>query len=143
MIVKVYAILAWVGAVALALAGFGAMLGGHLWGRSMTGYHRYGMMGGAYAGFGVVDGIVILVLAVLAAFVGISLWRRQKWTRVVLLIFGALGVLSIFRFSVGCAAVGAVTVWLFGFEPIVTGLFGAKPFNAGTTANKTRTNKKK
>jgi len=126
-VVKIYAVLAWVGAFfsvigALALMGLGALGGG-----MMSGY--YGMMGGGWlAGIGVFFGVFMIALAVLEVFVGLGLWRKQEWARIVTLVFGALGVLSILGLNIIGAAIGAVTVWLFGFEPTVTGLFGAKPF---------------
>lgn len=130
MVVKVYAVLGWIGAAFLVLAGLGAMIGGSLLGGMMGGY-GYGMMGGLATGFAFGFGLFMLALAVLWVFVALGIWRKQEWARIVLLIFAALGVLSIFRLDIVSAAIGAVSIWLFGFEPTVTGLFGAKPFNVG------------
>ena len=43
--------------------------------------------------FLIIGGIVLVGLAVLSFFVGRGLWKGQKWSRIVAIIFAALGVL--------------------------------------------------
>ena len=43
--------------------------------------------------FLIIGGIVLVGLAVLSFFVGMGLWKGQKWSRIVAIIFTALGVL--------------------------------------------------
>ena len=43
--------------------------------------------------FLIIGGIVLVGLAVLSFFVGRGLWKAQKWSRIVAIIFGALGAL--------------------------------------------------
>ena len=43
--------------------------------------------------FLIVGGIILIGLAVLSFFVGRGLWKGQKWTRIVAIIFAVLGVL--------------------------------------------------
>ena len=43
--------------------------------------------------FLIIGGIVLVGLAVLSFFVGRGLWKAQKWSRVVAIIFAVIGVL--------------------------------------------------
>ena len=43
--------------------------------------------------FLIIGGIVLVGLAVLSFFVGRGLWKGQKWSRIVAIIFAALGAL--------------------------------------------------
>ena len=43
--------------------------------------------------FLIVGGIILIGLAVLSFFVGRGLWKGQKWSRIVAIIFAALGLL--------------------------------------------------
>ena len=43
--------------------------------------------------FLIVGGVILLGLAVLSFFVGKGLWKGQKWSRIVAIIFAALGAL--------------------------------------------------
>ena len=43
--------------------------------------------------FLIVGGVILLGLAVLSFFVGRGLWKGQKWSRIVAIIFAALGAL--------------------------------------------------
>lgn len=128
-IVKVWAILTWIGAAFTALGALGMMFFSSMMG---------GMMGldalssGAIAGFGIVGGVLMLGFAVLGYFIGSGLWKHQSWARIVTLVFSVLGVLGIFSGNFLGAIIGAIGIWLFGFEPTVTGLFGAKPMTVPT-----------
>ena len=43
--------------------------------------------------FLIIGGIILIGLAVLSFFVGRGLWKGQKWSRIVAIIFAALGAL--------------------------------------------------
>jgi len=51
------------------------------------------IIGALGAGLFVVLGVILIGLAVLSFFVGRGLWKGQKWSRIVAIIFAALGVL--------------------------------------------------
>ncbi len=90
-IVKVFAILNWIGAAMLffmALASFagGAIIAFAEW----FGEANYGM-GGVLAVFG----LILLVLAVVAGVLGVGLLRLRNWARILIIcrsIFGALAM---------------------------------------------------
>jgi len=126
VIVKIYAILAWLGALFCVIGGLVIIVGGGILG-SLDAAFGTGVMGGIFGALGVVLGIFMLALAVLEVFVGIGLWKHQNWARIVTLVFSALGVLSILSLDIIGFVIGGLGVWLFGFEKTVVGLFGAKP----------------
>ena len=134
-IVKVYAVLAWIGALFAVIGALFVMaLGGLAGSIGMMG--RYGGMYGSYprglfSGLGIVIGIFLLIVAVLYVIAGFGLWGHKNWARILALI---LSVLSLFSFPFG-TIIGALGIWLFGFEPAVIGLFaGAKPLVATVAA---------
>lgn len=49
---------------------------------------------GAGAAVAVVMGVFLLILSVLAYFIGRGLWRGQQWARVLIIIFSVLGFLG-------------------------------------------------
>lgn len=118
IIVKIYAVLAWIGA-ALALLGAifaGAMLGTIL---PMKGASMPTWFGGLLT-------FVLIILAAVYAAVGWGLWNYKPWARIATIV---LSVLSLFDFPLG-TLIGAVGIWLFGFEESVKALFGAAPSRA-------------
>jgi hypothetical protein len=122
--VKVYAVLAWISAFIAAIAGLGIILGGSLLGiMGFAAGRETGMIGGFLGALGIVFGILLIVMAVFDVFVGIGLWGRKPWARIVTLVFS---VLSLMNFPIG-TLIGALGIWLFGFEPTVTGLFVGVP----------------
>jgi uncharacterized membrane protein (DUF2068 family) len=79
-----------------------------------------GMMdGGLFAGFGVIIGVVFIALGVFYAIAGFGLWSHKPWARIVTLV---LSVISLFSFPLG-TIIGALGIWLFGFEENVKALF--------------------
>ena len=44
--------------------------------------------------FLIIGGVILIGLAVLSFFVGRGLWKGQKWSRIVAIIFAVLGILS-------------------------------------------------
>lgn len=121
LIVKVYAVLAWISAAIAVIAALGILLWGSVAGGmiSLQGLPFAGMM----AGLGIVFALLILCVGVFDVIVGFGLWKRKNWARIVTIIFS---VISLFSFPLG-TIIGGFGIWLFGFEPTVTGLFGAKP----------------
>src|SRR4051812_6313170 len=98
MIVKIYAVLCWLGALFSVIGGIALMFLG-----SFAGLGGYGMMGGGYgssmwAGLGVLAGIVLFALAVLYVFVGLGLWNHREWARITAIV---LSVLELFSFPLG------------------------------------------
>jgi hypothetical protein len=119
IIVKVYAVITWITAFftligALFLLGIGSMMG------TMS---SDSMLVGA---LGAAAGVFLLALGVFEAFVGWGLWKRQPWSRIAAIV---VSVLSLFSFPVG-TIIGAVGIWLFGFDETVKSLFGAAPSRA-------------
>lgn len=130
IIVKVVAVLAWIGAVFSFLGGLALIFGGAFLGSMMGGVMGAGMpglgvVGGALSALGVVYGVIMIALALLYAYTGTGLWNFRNWARIVTLVFAVIAVLGIFSLDFVSAIIGAVMVWLFGFEKTVVGLFGA------------------
>jgi hypothetical protein len=118
-IVKVYAVLAWLGAL-LALIGALAMFGlGSLGGLAMMGGRDGALGGGMFAAMGVVFGIFMLIVAVFDAVVGWGLWTFKPWARIAAVVVSVLNLIS---FPIG-TIIGAIGIWLFGFEPTIKSLF--------------------
>jgi hypothetical protein len=116
-IVKVFAVLAWIGAAFSVLGGLGMLMGGGLLGSAaMVGGDGAASLLGAL-GFGA--GIFLIAIGVLYVFVGRGLWQHQTWARIVTIIFG---VIALFAFPLG-TVIGAIQIWLFGFQKDVKGLF--------------------
>jgi len=137
-VVKIYAILAWLGALLSLGVGLMMMFGSAFFSSfgMMAGYPA--MMGNLWAGFAIVVGIVMLVFAALYVVAGLGLWLHKEWARILALV---LSVLSLFSFPFG-TLLGAFGIWIFGFEPTVKELFtGAKP--APAKFARTATKKKK
>ncbi len=51
------------------------------------------LIGAIGSGLFIIVGVVLIGLAVLSFFVGRGLWKAQKWSRIVAIIFAVLGVL--------------------------------------------------
>ncbi len=51
------------------------------------------LIGALGSGLFIIAGVVLIGLAVLSFFVGRGLWKAQKWSRIVAIIFAVLGVL--------------------------------------------------
>jgi len=124
-VVKVFAVLNWIGSAFAILAGLGmAVLGPAMFSFMATSGDAVGTgMMGIIGGFPMVAGIVLLALGVVGIFVGLGLWRHQNWARIVTLIFAVLLLLSLFSGNFLGAIIGAIQVWLFGFDKTVIGLF--------------------
>jgi len=119
-VVKVFAILAWIGAAFSILGGIGMLLGGGLMGSMMLGGGEEAAMAGLLGALGFAGGIALIGMGVLYIFVGRGLWQHQNWARIVTIIFAAIGLLG---FPIG-TIIGAIQIWLFAFQKEVKALFG-------------------
>ena len=132
IIVKVYAALAWLGTLLLILGAFAAFAIGALGGAgALAGLSSEEVAAaGLFASLGPALGVLLLLLAVAYAVVGFGLWTFKPWARIAAIV---ISVLSLFSFPFG-TVVGAVGIWLFGFEPTVKSLFGtAAPVRVAPT----------
>jgi hypothetical protein len=91
--VTVLAVLFFIGAGFLALAGLGLLVGGALFGAVGGGGDASGAMA-MLGALGAIGGVVILVFAALHAFVGWGLIKLKKWAWIVSLVLMVLGVLQ-------------------------------------------------
>jgi hypothetical protein len=115
--VKVLAVLYYIGAVLLALAGIASLFGA---GALVKTIPLLAMFGGLIT----VAAIAMILLAVLYFFVGRGLWKGQKWAMIVAIIFAAIGVISgilgIIGGDIGGSIIGliinGVIIWYLGFN---------------------------
>ena len=132
-IVKVYAVLAWVGALFALIAGAVMIFGGSLFGAFLIPGGYAGNAGlGFFGVFYILFGIFLIAVAVFDAIVGYGLWNRKPWARVTVLI---MSVLDLFSFPIG-TIIGVAGIWLFGFDETIKGIFGqqgADIFSTRTT----------
>jgi len=112
-VVKVLAVLYWIGAGLSALGALMSLFGSGL------GMMGGGVFGGLFGALMSIIGIVMLALAVLYAFVGYGLWMHKNWARIVALVLAVIGLLG---FPIG-TIVGAVIIYLLGFDKEVKDLF--------------------
>ncbi len=117
--VKVYAVLAWMGAAVMLLFGLGLLLSAPAVAAALA---ARGNAQGAQllSGLGWGSALALFVIGALGILVGYGLWRHANWARVLTLVFG---VLSLIAFPIG-TVFGIITIWLFGFQPDVRSLFG-------------------
>ncbi|HLC86634.1 MAG TPA: hypothetical protein VJG30_05080 [Candidatus Nanoarchaeia archaeon] len=113
-VVKVLAVLYWIGAVFGAISGL-AML----FGSGALGFTSGGLLGGFLGGFAVLMGIVMLVIAALEAYVGWGLWNFKNWAKITAIVLAVIGLLA---FPIG-TIVGIVVIYLLGFNNDVKSLF--------------------
>jgi len=83
--VKIIAVLYYIGAVAALIAAIAMFFGASVIGDAIP------LLG---PGLFVLGGIVLLVLAVLSFFIARGLFRKQKWSRILVIIFSVLSVLG-------------------------------------------------
>jgi hypothetical protein len=138
--VVVLAIMDWVGAGLLALMALALGVGLSVVGVML---HRPGM-GATLAAVGALGGVVVLIMAAVAALLGWGLWTLQNWARLVTIVLAALGFLgSVSGFLYTGAmhsfagvfwiwllvrvAVNGIIVWYL-LQPEVKQAFGATSF---------------
>src|SRR3989338_1063054 len=103
-VVKVLAVLYWIGAVFGAISGL-AML----FGSGALGFTSGGLLGGFLGGFAVLMGIVMLAIE---AYVGWGLWNFKNWAKITAIVLAVIGLLA---FPIG-TIVGIVVIYLLGFN---------------------------
>lgn len=132
------AILAFVGAVILALGGIAMCLGGAMISR-MAVYPGMGMMAGIG---GAVIGLMLLGMAAVYVIMGVGLWKLQNWARILTIVLAGLGVLfyglgilgALFHLHIFLlfwrAIFLALNVWIIVYllQPNVKQSFGATGF---------------
>ena len=121
-VVKVFAVLHWIGAALGVIGGLAFVVTGPAMLAMMDSSEMMGF-GALAAGAAVAIGVFLVVLSLVGAFVGYGLWQHKNWARIVVLIFGVLGVLSIFSMNIPGVIIGGLQIWLFGFDKTVIGLF--------------------
>ena len=109
--VKVISVLYYIGAVVELLLAIGLFFGA---GALKSKLPFLAMLGPLLA----IGGVLFIGLAVLSFFVGRGLWKAQKWSRIVAIIFSVLGVLF--------AVLGMVQGQVAGniFSLVVSGAIG-------------------
>jgi len=110
--VKVISVLYWIGAFFGLIAALVMFVGG-----SMMSY--FPTVPNLTSGLVAVMGVVILVFAVLAAFVGYGLWNHKSWAKIVAIV---LGVIGLFNFPFG-TIINAFIIYFLAFNKDVKGLF--------------------
>jgi len=148
-IVKVIAVLEWIGAGFGILVGLLLLLGGSLFAQTLLPQLSAEDMAGVppdqiatymMIGFAVF-GVFLLLLSALGIITGIGLWRMRNWGRILALIgawlsivWGVFALLGSFSGAAGeivvnlltnllSIAISVVMIWLFQFESTVVGLF--------------------
>lgn len=115
VIVKVYAIIAWLGALVALIGAFALFFGGSLLSLVMP----VGISAGITGALAIALGIFFLALAIFYVFVGFGLWNHSSWARIAVIV---MSVLDLFSFPIG-TIIGAVGIWLFGFDETIKSLF--------------------
>ena len=96
-LVKVIAVLYYIGAAFSVLFGILLIAGGAFLGELLSTAMGggFGALAGALgSAIFIVSGIIMIALAVLSFFIARGLWKAKKWARIVAIIFAILGVLS-------------------------------------------------
>lgn len=119
-VVKVWAILSWIGAGLSAIGAIGMLFfAGSGMMMLLPDLDEVGAETGAMGAFGIFFAVLMIGFAVLYFFVGLGLWRRQNWARITTIV---LSVLSLLSFPIG-TVIGALGIYFFGFEEAVKNLF--------------------
>lgn len=90
--VKIIAVLNYIGAVILLLAGIAILFGVGSLGRLEYSGAIPGI-GTWVAGLGIVLAIILIALAVLCFFIGRGLWKGQNWARILEIVFSVIGLI--------------------------------------------------
>lgn len=121
-IVKLYALLFWIGALLNLFISFTLFTSG--------------TPGSAVA----LAAYLAILLAVVLAYIGIGLWKLKPWARICTIIISILGILTVFfvmknPILIVNVLIGIYGFWFFTFVPAVKELFaGTAPATAPTTA---------
>jgi len=120
LIVKIIAILGYIGAGFSILGGLIMLLGGSFLASLLPNF-------GAFIGvLAVVAAVLMIAFGIFAIFVAKGIWNHKNWARIVVIIFSALGVIggltSLPSGIIGILINGAVFYFLV-FEKTIIGLF--------------------
>ena len=115
-IVKVYAVLAFIGGVLNVVAALGLLAGGA--GLAAMAGSQYTRL---FAGASVFLGVLLLIMGAVELYAGWGLWTFKNWARITMIV---VSVLSLPNFPLG-TVIGVVGIYLFGFNEDVKRLFGA------------------
>ena len=113
-VVKVYAVLAWIGATLNIIGGIGLLLGGS----AIAGYVGQGYEQ-LIAGSSIFIGVLLIAFGLVEAYVGWGLWNQLIWSRVAVIVISALNLLN---FPLG-TFIGLIGIYLFGFNDKIRSLF--------------------
>ncbi len=119
-IVKVFAILNWIGAASSVIMALIFFAGGGLIAS------LFGSGGGLLGALVAAGGVVFLVLAVVSIVLGIGLWKLRSWARILVIVLGALAVVAgimLFPMGILTVVVGGLEIYLFAFNSDVKSLF--------------------
>jgi hypothetical protein len=99
ILVKIIAVIGYIGAVVFLLLGISLIIGAGAIAALLA--NSFPIIAGIGAGLFIVVGIVVLALAVLYFFVSRGLWNGKSWARITLIILSSIGILmSIFPFRI-------------------------------------------
>ena len=117
LIVKILAILSWIGAAFGVIGGIVMMFGGSLIGA--LGLIPSGFLGLFAGAVIVILGVILIALGILAFFIGRGLWKFKNWARITLIV---LEVLGLFNWPTG-TIFGVIVIYLLAFNKSITALF--------------------
>ena len=124
LVVKIIAILGYIGAGLAILGGLMVLL----FGRGLGIMYPAGMaLVGAKA---VIYAILMVIAGVVGIFVSKALWHHKNWARIVVVILSALGVLSslvsIMRGGIVGLIINGAILYFLAFDKTIVGLFSKK-----------------
>jgi hypothetical protein len=134
--VRIFAILDWIGGVALVLLGLVMLIGSAAMNDEQLGN---ALVGNLIGGSLLVTGALYVLLGVFSIVIGAGLWQFRNWARIIELVSAWIGVVfSLIALMIALAAgdgygiwlvttfISVGEVWLFGFDPTVRTLFAGQ-----------------
>jgi hypothetical protein len=115
LIVKILAILSFIGAATMLIGGLMMMFGGSF----LAAFIPLGVLSGALGFLAAAAGIVLVALGVLELFVGLGLWKFKNWARIVSIVFAVIGLAGWPSGTI----FGAVIIYLLAFNKDIKALF--------------------
>lgn len=115
-VVKVFAILNWIGSAIAIISGISLVLFGESASIAFTGQEFASML------FLLpILGFMLMLFGVAGAIIAYGLWQHKNWARIAIIVFAVLTVLNPPLGTI----IGLLELWLFGFQKDVKALFGA------------------